>query len=98
MSGVNGVRSEIEKESETRLSEFSAKLSDLSGSLSGARCRLNCLSDRLVGSVPEEARNGVACPQKEGAIGELDDKIDSLVYEVSGIVQAVNRINDAGIA
>ena len=83
---------------ETKLSELMQNIIDMIEDLGDAKNRLNNLSDRLFGCIPENACKSDKPPERDGAIGLLEDKLENLRYQVKETLDAVNRITDAGIA
>ena len=82
---------------ETKLNELMQRAIDMSSCLQEARCKLNNLSDRLLGCIPETAGDDAKALERSGAIGIFEDKIDNLKYQVDEMVHAVNRIEESGV-
>ncbi len=80
-------------ERQTKLSELIGRITDICHILGDNRVSLNSLSDRLMGATPECQPDSVKPPTREGVIGQLEDEVDKLKYQVDEIKDAVNRIN-----
>lgn len=83
---------------ETKLNELMQVIIDMSCNLQDSRNKLNNLSDRLLGNVPECTGNDSKTPERAGALGLFEDKIDQLKYNVHEMMSAVDRIANSDIA
>jgi len=81
---------------ETVLYVSVVKIIDMKHDLSIARSRLDCLSDRLLGPLPEESTERDKTPPRQGVIGQLEEMIDGLRYEISKTIASIDRIHDSG--
>lgn len=86
-----------EAQGETKLSELMGRMSDMCICLSDNRMNLNSLSDRLIGSCPECPTDSAKAPVREGAIGQIENEVDKLKYQVDEIRDAVNRLISSGV-
>ena len=82
---------------QTKLSELTGRIEDMCHILGDNRMSLNSLSDRLMGGHPECQPDSVKATNREGLIGQLEDEIDKLKYQVEEIKDAVNRLVNSGV-